>query len=65
MKNNRKKHACPVCGKLTTFFGNPFRPFCCKRCKEIDLGKWLCEEYRISKPIDEGFKEEKGEELIN
>ena len=29
----------------------PNFPFCSKRCKSIDLGKWLNEEYRISTPL--------------
>lgn len=28
-------------------------PFCSKRCKEIDLGKWLNNEYQISIPNTE------------
>lgn len=27
--------------------GNPSFPFCSPRCKAIDLGKWLSEEYRV------------------
>ena len=26
---------------------NPFRPFCSERCKLIDLGRWLGEQYRV------------------
>ena len=26
-------------------------PFCSNRCKAIDLGKWLNEEYRINTPL--------------
>ncbi len=44
---------CPVCKKLTTWQENPWRPFCSERCKLIDLGKWVSEEYKI-----EGEKEE-------
>lgn len=29
----------------------PFRPFCSRRCKLADLGRWLDEDYRISRPI--------------
>jgi endogenous inhibitor of DNA gyrase (YacG/DUF329 family) len=33
---------------------NPAFPFCSERCKLIDLGKWLGEEYRVaSKPEEE------------
>jgi endogenous inhibitor of DNA gyrase (YacG/DUF329 family) len=29
----------------------PVGPFCSDRCKMIDLGKWLGEEYRFSGPL--------------
>jgi endogenous inhibitor of DNA gyrase (YacG/DUF329 family) len=29
----------------------PTRPFCCRRCKLIDLGKWFNEDYVISDPL--------------
>lgn len=38
---------CPVCKKTIKWEGNPYRPFCSYRCKMIDLGRWLKEEYRI------------------
>jgi len=39
---------CPICGKP----GVPgHRPFCSKRCADIDLGRWLKEGYRV--PTDE------------
>ena len=38
------KRTCPMCNKPE----NPdFRPFCSKRCADLDLGKWLKEDYRI------------------
>ena len=39
---------CPVCGKDTEA---KYRPFCSKRCADIDLGRWLKEGYRV--PTDE------------
>jgi len=48
---------CPVCKNKTTWEENPWRPFCSERCKLIDLGKWVSEEYRI--------KEDKKEEQVN
>ncbi len=33
---------CPVCGKPTV---EAYRPFCSKRCADVDLGKWLNESY--------------------
>jgi uncharacterized protein len=38
---------CPTCGKSVEFKDNPFRPFCSERCKMIDLGRWVNEEYRV------------------
>jgi endogenous inhibitor of DNA gyrase (YacG/DUF329 family) len=38
---------CPNCGKQVDWDQNPFRPFCSERCKLVDLGKWVNEEYRV------------------
>jgi endogenous inhibitor of DNA gyrase (YacG/DUF329 family) len=51
------KHKCSVCGTVREFDYKPGGklppnfPFCSARCKAIDLGKWLNEEYRISTPL--------------
>jgi hypothetical protein len=40
---------CPTCGKTVAWTAaNPYRPFCSKRCKGIDLGAWANEDYRIA-----------------
>jgi len=52
------KIVCPVCGKTTTWEGNPWRPFCSERCKFVDLGKWTSEEYRIPAEMPEDANEE-------
>ena len=40
--------ACPGCGKPSLYAPeNPFRPFCCARCKEGDFGAWASERYRV------------------
>jgi hypothetical protein len=36
--------ACPQCGKPAE---HSFRPFCSKRCQQLDLGKWFNESYAI------------------
>ncbi|MER3416373.1 MAG: DNA gyrase inhibitor YacG [Gemmataceae bacterium] len=44
------KVTCPICGKemeLAEASHRPEFPFCGRRCKTIDLGRWLSEEYRI------------------
>ncbi|HOO38544.1 MAG TPA: DNA gyrase inhibitor YacG [Deltaproteobacteria bacterium] len=40
---------CPSCGKEVPFEDNPFRPFCSRGCKGLDLIHWTDESYRISK----------------
>jgi hypothetical protein len=42
---------CPICNKESDFFAEPVGSFCSQRCKLIDLGKWLGEEYRVSEPL--------------
>jgi endogenous inhibitor of DNA gyrase (YacG/DUF329 family) len=45
---------CPICGKdVTPRSTNKAFPFCTARCKSIDLGKWLDEEYRVPATPDE------------
>jgi endogenous inhibitor of DNA gyrase (YacG/DUF329 family) len=62
LMSQAKKKTCPQCGKPAKWEGNPFRPFCSKRCKMIDLGEWAAERYRIpDKEVeaDESKKREK------
>lgn len=40
---------CPICEKSGTV---EYRPFCSKRCANVDLGRWLKEGYRVE--TDEG-----------
>ena len=35
---------CPTCEAPTQ---QRFRPFCSKRCQDVDLGRWLRGSYRI------------------
>jgi endogenous inhibitor of DNA gyrase (YacG/DUF329 family) len=43
---------CPSCKREVEWTDNPFRPFCSERCKLLDLGKWVSEEYRVpGKPV--------------
>ena len=35
---------CPLCGKPAA---DGFKPFCSKRCADIDLGRWLKGGYAI------------------
>ncbi len=39
---------CPGCGGPSLFGpGNPYRPFCSERCKNLDFGAWASEAYRV------------------
>lgn len=39
---------CPVCEKpAAPRSENPSLPFCSPRCRAVDLGRWLGEEYRV------------------
>ncbi|MFC1792405.1 DNA gyrase inhibitor YacG [Planctomycetota bacterium] len=47
------KHICPICHKIVKAASKEkseeakFFPFCSRRCKFIDLGAWLDNEYKI------------------
>jgi uncharacterized protein len=45
---------CPTCHKTGDWFATPFGPFCSKRCRLIDLGKWFNSEHAISEPLRPG-----------
>ena len=36
---------CPICHKLAP--ETKYKPFCSKRCADIDLGNWLNETYTV------------------
>jgi endogenous inhibitor of DNA gyrase (YacG/DUF329 family) len=40
--------ACPICGKISM---HEFRPFCSRRCVDVDLHRWFSGAY--SAPADE------------
>jgi endogenous inhibitor of DNA gyrase (YacG/DUF329 family) len=43
--------SCAICGKpVAPRQQNRSYPFCSDRCRLVDLGKWLGEEYRIAGP---------------
>ena len=49
--------ACPQCRKKVLWHAdNPYRPFCSKRCRLLDLGAWADESHRIAgePAMDEG-----------
>jgi len=42
---------CPICQKVADA---KYRPFCSKRCADIDLGKWMTGSYALpsEEPVD-------------
>ena len=48
---------CPICEKPT---GARYRPFCSRRCADVDLGRWLNGSYTI--PVEEEPGEESSSE---
>lgn len=49
--------SCPICGKTSDA---KYRPFCSKRCADIDLARWLNGSYVI--PGDLAEEEERAPE---
>ncbi len=48
---------CPICGKPTA---PDYRPFCSRRCADVDLGRWLTESYRIPAESEDEPEDEAG-----
>lgn len=65
-----KETPCPTCQQKGPWLDKPFAPFCSERCKMVDLGKWLGEEYRIASPLtvedlqELADMEEEGERIL-
>lgn len=50
-----KRRPCPMCGSPRV---QRYRPFCSRRCADIDLGRWLSGAYAIPEVEDpEGLDE--------
>jgi len=53
-----KKVKCPTCEKPVEWKPeNVYRPFCCERCKLIDLGAWADESHHIPGNTAQDFTE--------
>ena len=43
-----RKVRCPACQGWSLFSpANPWRPFCSERCKQMHLGAWASEGFRV------------------
>ncbi len=48
---------CPICARATD---PEYRPFCSKRCADIDLGRWLSGGYAVPAEETESWDEDDG-----
>ena len=55
----RPQKTCPICGKPVT---KDHDPFCSRRCKAIDLNRWLSGRYVIPGAEDESAEAGDAEE---
>ena len=53
MADVTQRHKCPICGKPSD---EMFRPFCSKRCADVDLNRWLSGVYAV--PVTEDEEED-------
>lgn len=51
--------ACPICGKPQD---TKFKPFCSKRCADVDLNRWLSGVYAV--PVNNADEDEDGAPTI-
>ena len=45
---------CPICRKASV---KQYRPFCSKRCSDLDLGSWLNGNYRLQSEVEVSFED--------
>jgi endogenous inhibitor of DNA gyrase (YacG/DUF329 family) len=57
MPDAKNRKACPICSKPTDVL---FRPFCSKRCSDVDLNRWLSGVYVV--PVTEDEEEDERRE---
>lgn len=53
---DNKQPKCPICDEVRRT--DDFAPFCSKRCRQIDLGRWIDGRYVVSRPIEQSDIEE-------
>jgi endogenous inhibitor of DNA gyrase (YacG/DUF329 family) len=46
--------SCPICSKETV---QKYRPFCSKRCADLDLGKWMSGAYAVPSQSEDDAEE--------
>jgi len=46
--------SCPICKKAPA---DTYKPFCSKRCADVDLGKWLTGSYAVPTAPEDSAEE--------
>ena len=59
VKGHSQKATCPLCQQPAKAL---YRPFCSRRCAQLDLGKWLTGDYRV--PAHEAMEDNDVEMLL-
>jgi len=54
----QSQNACPICGEPAV---RRFRPFCSRRCANVDLNRWLSGVYAVPVREDEEEDERRDE----
>jgi uncharacterized protein len=57
MPDAERRTGCPICGKPVVA---EFRPFCSRRCADVDLNRWLSGVYAV--PVTEDEEEDERRE---
>ena len=60
MPDAQRRNGCPICGKPVVA---EFRPFCSRRCADVDLNRWLSGVYAV--PVTEDEEEDERREDRN
>ena len=51
----KPRRPCPICKKPST---QKYHPFCCNRCAQVDLNRWLGGHYAIPAVENDGSSTE-------
>jgi len=62
LTTSARAETCPICGKPAD---EKRKPFCSRRCAEVDLNRWLSGVYAVPGTEDEEEKQREGNESNN
>ena len=59
-RDKERTPRCPICGRPRV---HAYRPFCSARCRDVDLGRWVGEAYRVP-AVGPGYDEDEDGEPV-